>query len=496
MTGPDDIDRGRHPSAGSHRRLSRTSDARLVELMRRGHDDAFEALYERHAEGLRSLCDYLLDGRGESEDALQTTFISAYRWLLTEQRPVDVRPWLYTIARNTSLNILRERRQAELAQPVSLPAEIDPAAATEHKEDLHAALAAIAELPESQRTALVLAEMHGLGHRQIASVLGVEPKQVKAYVFQARAHLLADRAAHDADCASIREELEHSRGGSLLKTRLRRHLRYCQGCRSYAAQLTRQRRRLGALLPLQPLLDLRKRFAHVFLDGSLSRSGEYAGAGTGAGVSLAAGIGLAGNGSKVVLAKLLAGIALLGHAPASSAPTPMRGDNATGRTFTLRHADITGPAAYGHRARYLSARRHRHLAARVPAPATPAMPTVTSTATTGEALRGESPSVPTEAQQAAPPHGKSEEAPGHSTRHEAPGQAQKGSETPAIEENTHGKSAEAPGQLAAPEGTASSQEAGYSGKVPPGQQQEKTHGHEREEDRAHGQSELEHGKGN
>ena len=70
----------------------------------------------------------------------------------------------------------------------------------------------IRELPEKQRAALVLAEVHGMSHADIGSVLGVRPEQVKAYVFQARSNLLSDRHAREADCREIREELATATG--------------------------------------------------------------------------------------------------------------------------------------------------------------------------------------------------------------------------------------------------------------------------------------------
>ena len=102
--------RNRLITAGSRVRLRLASDDRLVAFVRRGDRTAFEALYERHSGELLSFCIYMLGSRHDAEDAVQATFMSAYRALRADERPVTLRPWLFTIARNESLSILRKRR--------------------------------------------------------------------------------------------------------------------------------------------------------------------------------------------------------------------------------------------------------------------------------------------------------------------------------------------------------------------------------------------------
>ena len=75
-----------------------------------GDTAAFEALYERHCASLLSFCIYMLGSRHDAEDVIQATFTSAYRALRADGRPVALRAWLFTIARNECLNSLRRRR--------------------------------------------------------------------------------------------------------------------------------------------------------------------------------------------------------------------------------------------------------------------------------------------------------------------------------------------------------------------------------------------------
>jgi RNA polymerase sigma factor (sigma-70 family) len=327
-------DRDRHIRAGLWRRsparLRFAADARLVALVRAGDQTSFEILYDRYAAELFAFCRYMLGSRADAEDALQSTFAAAHAAMLADDRSIDTRPWLFTIARNASVSILRARRS-----PAHLsgegPAAEDPVAHVEQRDDVRQLLAALAELPENQRVALVLSELHGFSHSEIGGVLGVRTEQVKAYVFQARSNLIAERDARSAACEVIRRELAQARGAALLKSRLRRHLRSCPGCRAYAAQLSRQRRQLGSLLPVTPSLELKSRALHAALGraptGATHTSGlATTGAAGGGAPCLTTGAELAGGGAKALLAKLLVGVACLGAG--SGAATLMVGGDA------------------------------------------------------------------------------------------------------------------------------------------------------------------------
>ena len=296
------------------------SDERLVVLMRRGDGGAFESLYGRHVVELLSFCFFMLGSREDAEDAVQSTFASAHRALLRDERSVDVRPWLYAIARNACIGILRKRRPQEVEQVARIAGE-DVLAKVERRESVRQLLSGMLELPEHHRTALVLAELHGQSQREIGELLGVPPSTVKSYIFQARATLTSERAAREADCREIREELVTARGAALLRGRLRRHLRSCAGCREYAHDVSHRRRELGALLPLLPTLALRRRVLDATA-GQATGAGVCVG-GAGAGVTLGGAIELGGAGAKTLLAKVL--IAATGLGVGASAGTLVLG---------------------------------------------------------------------------------------------------------------------------------------------------------------------------
>ncbi|MDQ3949193.1 MAG: RNA polymerase sigma factor, partial [Gemmatimonadota bacterium] len=130
--------------------LKAQSDARLVDMTRAGNDRAFEAIVARYNGQLLRYCSRILpDGRGE--DAVQQVFVNAYRALHRETTPLSLRSWLFGIAHNAALNILRQRGSDH--EPLEAhPGTEEPAHVTlERRERVREVLAAVAALPPGQR---------------------------------------------------------------------------------------------------------------------------------------------------------------------------------------------------------------------------------------------------------------------------------------------------------------------------------------------------------
>jgi len=238
------------------RALRLVGDERLVQQARAGSTTAFEEIYGRHHRDILAFCRQMLGSWEEAEDVVQHTFIAAYESLRTDDGQISLKAWLYVVARNRCLSLLRVRREH---------AEIDDARAVVHataglcieverREDLRALLADLQRLPEDQRAALVLAELEANSHYEIAVVLGVRPAKVKALVFQAREALMSRRQAREADCGEIREQLAVLRGRALRRGELREHVAQCDGCHAFAAEVHRQREAPAVLLPVVPSL--------------------------------------------------------------------------------------------------------------------------------------------------------------------------------------------------------------------------------------------------
>jgi RNA polymerase sigma factor (sigma-70 family) len=292
--------------ARSPRTLRLAGDDRLVALLRAGHDAAFEVIYDRYHRPLLSFCRHMLGHPEEAADATQQTFISAYSELTRSEKPIALRAWLFTIARNRCLSMLRARRETVALEDVE-PHTEGLASEVQQRADLRDLLRDLARLPEDQRAALVLAELGDLGHDEIADVLGCQHAKVKALVFQARSSLSTSREARETSCAEIREQLSVLRGGALRRAKLRRHLRECPGCREFRKEVSRQRQAMALLLPVVPAVGLKQ----AVLSGAGLTTAAATGAG-GASMGGGAAAGAGALGAKAVAVKALVLAAIIG----------------------------------------------------------------------------------------------------------------------------------------------------------------------------------------
>jgi RNA polymerase sigma factor (sigma-70 family) len=311
----------------SRRLLALAGDERLVEQIRRGNEAAFEVAFERHGPSILGFCRHMLGSPDEAEDAVQHTFAAAHRDLLRDSdREITLKPWLFTIARNRCVSMLRGRREQPLDDTEVHTAGL--AEQVEQRAELRELLADLGELPDEQRAALLLAEISDLSHSEVARVLGCEVPRVKALVFRARSGLIQRRDARETSCESIQEQLATLRGGSLRRTELRLHLRGCAACRAYRDQVKRQRQLLAAALPVAPSVALKSSVL-----AAVGVGGGSAGGGIAAGLASVAGALTGATGSGVLAKVAIVGVLVGGGAVAGeavldsrqnphSAPTP------------------------------------------------------------------------------------------------------------------------------------------------------------------------------
>jgi RNA polymerase sigma factor (sigma-70 family) len=262
------------------RLLRAAPDERLVAALRRGDESAFEAIYDRHHRALLGFCRHMLGSHEEAEDALQRVFVSAHGHLRDGTAHVNLKPWLYTIARNRCLSMLRARRETLALDDVHEPSSAGLALADEVElgEDLRDLLGDIARLPDDQRAALVLAELGDLSQQEIAATLDVRTDKVKALIFQAREALAGWRQAREVSCREICEQLAALKGSALRRAPIRRHLAVCPVCTEFEGEVKRQRAALSLLLPVVPSVALK----HSVLTAALSAGGQGAAAAGGA----------------------------------------------------------------------------------------------------------------------------------------------------------------------------------------------------------------------
>jgi len=306
---------------GSRRLLALAGDERLVEQIRRGNEAAFEVAFERHGPAILGFCRHMLRSPEEAEDAVQHTFAAAHSDLLRESdREITLKPWLFTIARNRCLSMLRARRELPM-EDAQLPT-VGLAEQVEQRAELRQMLTDLGQLPDEQRAALLLAEIGDLSHSEIARVLGCEVPRVKALVFRARSGLIQRREARETPCESIQEQLATLRGGSLRRTELRLHLRGCVACRAYRDEVKRQRQLLAAALPVAPSVALKSSVL-----AAIGVGGGSTGGGVAAGLTSIAGAFSGATGGAVVakvalVAVLAGGGAVAGQAVLDSRQNP------------------------------------------------------------------------------------------------------------------------------------------------------------------------------
>ena len=283
------------------RLLRAAPDERLVAALRRGDEAAFEAIYDRHHRALLGFCRHMLGSHEEAEDALQRVFVAAHRHLCGGTEHVNLKPWLYTIARNRCLSMLRARRETLALDDVREPSGDGLALADEVElgEELKDLLGDIARLPDDQRAALVLAELGDLSQQEIAATLDVRTDKVKALIFQAREALAGWRQARAVSCREICEQLSTLKGSALRRGPIRRHIAVCPACTAFEAEVKRQRAALSLLLPVVPSVALK----HSVLAATLSAGPGAAAAGAGGVVAA----GTAGAGASGLTVKALRG---------------------------------------------------------------------------------------------------------------------------------------------------------------------------------------------
>jgi len=177
-------------------------DVRLMLDFQKGDTRAFEALLRRHHRGVLNFT-YRLVGRGDiAEELTHEAFIRVYQGAASYTPRSRFRTWLYTIAKNLSLNELRRRQHQagsldELLMPEgggpvkTLPDAqvLPPDAQMIRRERIAAIRAAIDTLPENQRLAVVLRRYEQFSYEEIAATLNVTEKAVKSLLSRAKVHL-------------------------------------------------------------------------------------------------------------------------------------------------------------------------------------------------------------------------------------------------------------------------------------------------------------------
>jgi RNA polymerase sigma factor (sigma-70 family) len=312
------------------------SDERLIAFTRRGNQSAFEVLFSRYNTRLLAFCRHLLGSKEDAEDVLQEVMAAAFNAILADDRPINVRPWLYRIARNRSLNHLR---RAQAIGVDSMDIHLSEHGATtadkvHERERFRILVGDIHELPETQRTALVLREMDALSYEQIAEAMETTVPGVKSLLVRARIALAEAAEARQLSCDDVRLELGEVAEGIRKKpdALARRHLKSCSRCSTFQGQLKKTNKALAAVLPIGPFAALKGL--------TLFHLGHSAGTGSGAAGTTAGATSAGATGAGATGAGATAGVTGAGATGAGAA-----GAGAAGATAGAAGAGAAGAGA-------------------------------------------------------------------------------------------------------------------------------------------------------
>jgi len=174
-------------------------DAELVARVLAGDAEAVRELVRRHLRAAHSVARAVLGNVADAEDACQDAFAAVFA-RLDQCRPASAfRPWLLRCVRNRAISI-RRRQQVRRAEVLGTgagetdapaPAAFDPLAAAERAELRGRLAAALDTLSDVQREVLLLHDVEGWKHEEIAAHLGVRPGTSRSYLFSARRRMRA-----------------------------------------------------------------------------------------------------------------------------------------------------------------------------------------------------------------------------------------------------------------------------------------------------------------
>jgi RNA polymerase sigma factor (sigma-70 family) len=286
--------------------LKLQGDEKLIAMARGGNPGAFETIVDRYQGRLLGFCRQMLSSTEDAEDVLQEVFVNAYRAMLADEREINLRPWLYRIARNRCLNHLR-KPSADAQESMDMVPEVEAASTAEkvhNREEFRQIISDVNKLPETQRSALLLREMDALSYEEIADAMETTVPSVKSLLVRARISLAEASQARLLTCGEVRVELsEAAEGLRKVSAPVRRHVRECEECADFRSQVRSNEKLLAAIFPVPALFA----FKGLILSklglggssaaGSAAAGGAAAGGGAAAAGGAASGIGAALGGS-------------------------------------------------------------------------------------------------------------------------------------------------------------------------------------------------------
>ncbi len=267
------------PSTRLPTRFGLLGDEWLARLVAGGNHRAFAALYERYHQPLYRYCRSIVRNESDAQDALQSAFASAFAALRRGQRDAPMRPWLFRIVHNEAISLIRRRPAGEELGGGAERCAVSAEDRFAQRDELASSLADLRELPERQRGALVMRELSGMSHQEIAVALGTSVAAAKQAIFEARGSLLEFAEGRAMACDEVLRAISDGDRRMLRGRRPRAHLRDCESCAAFAAAIPARSAELRALVPALTLPAAAGVFARAVGSASIHGAGSSGGAG-------------------------------------------------------------------------------------------------------------------------------------------------------------------------------------------------------------------------
>jgi RNA polymerase sigma factor (sigma-70 family) len=272
--------------------LKLKGDEQLVAMVRAGNPGAFDIIVDRYQGRLLGFCRQMIGSTEDAEDVLQEVFLNAHKAMLADNREINLKPWLYRIARNRSLNHLR-RPKADAQESMDMVPMVEAGSTAEkvhNREEFRQLLNDVTKLPETQRAALLLREIDALSYEEIAEAMDTSVPSVKSLLVRARISLAEASQARMLTCGEVRVELaEAAEGLTKVEGPVRRHVRDCEECAAFRKQLRDDSKVLAMIMPVGPILALKAAIgAKLGFGGSAGTASTAGTAGTAAGTTAGA----------------------------------------------------------------------------------------------------------------------------------------------------------------------------------------------------------------
>jgi RNA polymerase sigma factor (sigma-70 family) len=234
-------------AAGFDRLLS---DERLTRRAVGGDERAFATIFRRYHQSLYRYCLTILGNPEDAQDALQNTMMKVMRALPGEERKIELKPWLYRIAHNESIDLLRRRRETRELDVEQIVPGYGLAEDVATRERLRRLLVDLQELPERQREVLVMRELVGLDFAEIGTALATTDAVARQTLYEARQSLRQMEEGREMSCEVVTRALSDGDGRVTRRRDVRAHLRSCADCRRFREEIDSRERTLAALSPL------------------------------------------------------------------------------------------------------------------------------------------------------------------------------------------------------------------------------------------------------